>query len=78
MSEQPLSEQFELDARFDQPFLVLTLASGAIATLGLLADSSAVVIGARLIAPWSCRCGRRRLGSFRGACSWWGGPCSPC
>lgn len=52
MSNHPLSKQFELDARFDQPFLVLTLASGAIATLGLLADSSAVVIGAMLIAPW--------------------------
>ncbi len=52
MSEQPLSEQFELDARFDQAFLVLTLAAGAIATLGLLANSSAVVIGAMLIAPW--------------------------
>ena len=52
MSEQPLSEQFELDARFDQPFLVLTLAAGAIATLGMLANSSAVVIVAMLIAPW--------------------------
>ena len=52
MSYQPLSEQFELDARCDQPFLVLTLAAGAIATLGLLANSSAVVIGAMLIAPW--------------------------
>ena len=52
MSEQHLNEQFELDARCDQPFLVLTLAAGAIATLGLLANSSAVVIGAMLIAPW--------------------------
>jgi uncharacterized hydrophobic protein (TIGR00271 family) len=52
MSQQPLNEQFELDARSDQPFLVLTLAAGAIATLGLLANSSAVVIGAMLIAPW--------------------------
>jgi uncharacterized hydrophobic protein (TIGR00271 family) len=52
MSDQPLSEQFELDARCDQPFRVLTLAAGAIATLGLLANSSAVVIGAMLIAPW--------------------------
>ncbi len=34
MGEQSLSEQFELDARSDQPFLVLTLAAGAIATLG--------------------------------------------
>jgi uncharacterized hydrophobic protein (TIGR00271 family) len=52
MSQHSLSEQFELDARSDQPFLVLTLAAGAIATLGLLANSSAVVIGAMLIAPW--------------------------
>lgn len=52
MSDQPLNEQFELDARSDQPFLMLTLAAGAIATLGLLANSSAVVIGAMLIAPW--------------------------
>ena len=52
MSDHPLSEQFELDARCDPPFLVLTLAAGAIATLGLLANSSAVVIGAMLIAPW--------------------------
>jgi uncharacterized hydrophobic protein (TIGR00271 family) len=48
----PLSERFALDARCDQPFLVLTLAAGAIATLGLLANSSAVVIGAMLVAPW--------------------------
>ena len=52
MSDHPLSEQFELDARSDQPFLVLTLAAGAISTLGMLANSSAVVIGAMLIAPW--------------------------
>jgi len=52
MSQQALNEQFELDARSDQAFLVLTLAAGAIATLGLLANSSAVVIGAMLIAPW--------------------------
>ncbi len=31
---------------------MLTLAAGMIATLGLLANSSAVVIGAMLIAPW--------------------------
>jgi len=52
MRQPTLNEQFELDARCDQPFLVLTLAAGAIATLGLLANSSAVVIGAMLIAPW--------------------------
>ena len=52
MSEQRLRDQFELDARADQEFVVLTLAAGMIATLGLLANSSAVVIGAMLIAPW--------------------------
>ena len=48
---QPI-EQFELDAHRDQAFLALTLAAGLIAMLGLQANSSAVVIGAMLIAPW--------------------------
>lgn len=45
-------DPFELDARADQEFLVLTVAAGLIATLGLLANSGAVVIGAMLVAPW--------------------------
>ena len=52
MTIRELSDQFELDAHADQEFVVLTLAAGIIATLGLLANSSAVVIGAMLIAPW--------------------------
>jgi uncharacterized hydrophobic protein (TIGR00271 family) len=52
MLDHSLGEQFEIDARSDQEFIVLTLAAGVIATLGLLANSSAVVIGAMLIAPW--------------------------
>ena len=52
MPHHQLSDQFERDARSDQAFLALTLAAGLIATLGLLANSSAVVIGAMLIAPW--------------------------
>ena len=47
-----LEAGFEREARLDEPFVVLTVASGLIATLGLLADSEAVVIGAMLIAPW--------------------------
>jgi uncharacterized membrane protein len=43
MSDQPLNEQCELDARCDQPFLVLTLAAGAIATLGLLLAGRALL-----------------------------------
>ncbi|MFM7549719.1 MAG: DUF389 domain-containing protein [Cyanobacteriota bacterium] len=52
MNDQQLLDQFEQDARADQEFVVLTLAAGMIASLGLLANSSAVVIGAMLIAPW--------------------------
>ena len=52
MNDHQFLDQFEQDARADQEFVVLTLAAGMIATLGLLANSSAVVIGAMLIAPW--------------------------
>jgi len=52
VNEHQLLDQFEQDARADQEFVVLTLAASMIATLGLLANSSAVVIGAMLIAPW--------------------------
>lgn len=52
MNDHQLLDQFEQDARADQEFVVLTLAAGMIASLGLLANSSAVVIGAMLIAPW--------------------------
>lgn len=52
MTHHQLTDQVELDACTDQAFLALTLAAGLIATLGLLANSSAVVIGAMLIAPW--------------------------
>jgi uncharacterized hydrophobic protein (TIGR00271 family) len=47
-----LEAGFEREARLDEPFVVLTVAASLIATLGLLADSAAVVIGAMLIAPW--------------------------
>jgi uncharacterized hydrophobic protein (TIGR00271 family) len=47
-----LSSQFEADARLDADFLVLTFSASLIASLGLLADSAAVVIGAMVIAPW--------------------------
>jgi uncharacterized hydrophobic protein (TIGR00271 family) len=52
LSTSVLNRQFRADARLDQEYLVLTTASGLIATLGLLANSTAVVIGAMLIAPW--------------------------
>lgn len=39
------------DARLDQKFLLLIILSSAIATLGLLQSSAAVVIGAMLVSP---------------------------
>jgi len=47
-----LEASFEQEARLDESYVVLTVAASLIATLGLLADSAAVVIGAMLIAPW--------------------------
>jgi uncharacterized hydrophobic protein (TIGR00271 family) len=47
-----LREEFQRDARFGTVFVVLTLGAALIATLGLLANSAAVVIGAMVVAPW--------------------------
>jgi uncharacterized hydrophobic protein (TIGR00271 family) len=49
---QQLRREFESEARCDQEFLVQSIAATVIASLGLLANSAAVVIGAMLIAPW--------------------------
>ena len=61
-----LSSQFEADARLDADFLVLTLAAALIASLGLLADSAAVVIGAMVIAPWILPLRALAFGMLRG------------
>ncbi|MGB5134215.1 MAG: DUF389 domain-containing protein [Prochlorococcaceae cyanobacterium] len=47
-----LRHEFEGDARFGQVFVVLTIGSSLIASLGLLGNSAAVVIGAMVVAPW--------------------------
>jgi len=47
-----LQQEFERDARCNQVFLVLTVGATLIATLGLLANSPGVVIGAMVVAPW--------------------------
>ncbi len=44
--------EFQVDAHFGLVFIVLTIGSSLIATLGLLANSAAVVIGAMVVAPW--------------------------
>jgi uncharacterized hydrophobic protein (TIGR00271 family) len=47
-----LRQEFEHDATFNQVFVVLTVGASLIATLGLLANSPGVVIGAMVVAPW--------------------------
>ena len=47
-----LHRSYDEDARLNEPFVVLTLGASLIATLGLLADNAAVVIGAMVVAPW--------------------------
>lgn len=47
-----LRREFEHEASFSQVFVVLTVGATLIATLGLLANSPGVVIGAMVVAPW--------------------------
>ena len=47
-----MKRSFGSDAALDQVFIVLSIGAGLIATLGLLANSPAVVIGAMVVAPW--------------------------
>ena len=47
-----MKRSFGSDAALDEVFIVLSVGAGLIATLGLLANSPAVVIGAMVVAPW--------------------------
>ena len=47
-----LHRSYSRDAELDEAFIVLTVGASLIATLGLLANSAAVVIGAMVVAPW--------------------------
>ncbi len=47
-----LRREFEHEARFSLVFVVLTVGASLIASLGLLANSAGVVIGAMVVAPW--------------------------
>ena len=40
------------EAKLNESFIVLTVGASLIATLGLLANNAAVVIGAMVVAPW--------------------------
>ena len=47
-----LHRSYDADADLNQPFIIQTIGSSVIATLGLIADNPAVVIGAMVVAPW--------------------------
>lgn len=64
-SRQLLTE-FEQDAHLDQVFIVLTIGATLIATMGLLANSAAVVIGAMVVAPWITPLRATAFGILRG------------
>jgi uncharacterized hydrophobic protein (TIGR00271 family) len=49
---EALRLEFEHEASFSHVFVVLTIGATLIATLGLLANSPGVVIGAMVVAPW--------------------------
>jgi uncharacterized hydrophobic protein (TIGR00271 family) len=49
---EALRLEFEHEASFSQVFVVLTVGATPITTLGLLANSPGVVIGAMVVAPW--------------------------
>ncbi|SBO43271.1 DUF389 domain-containing protein [Cyanobium sp. NIES-981] len=49
---EALRLEFEHEASFNLVFVVLTVGATLIATLGLLANSPGVVIGAMVVAPW--------------------------
>ena len=80
-----LHRSYDGDAKLNESFLVLTLGASLIATLGLLADNAAVVIGAMVVAPWilplrvavfAVLIGDWRL-LPRSASLWWPAPSSP-
>ena len=49
---EELRRSYDGEARLNESFIVLTIGASLIATLGLLADNGAVVIGAMVVAPW--------------------------
>ena len=52
---QPLDQlhrSYDKDAELNEPYVVLSIGAGLIATFGLVSDNTAVVIGAMVVAPW--------------------------
>ena len=49
---EELHHSYDGEARLNESFIVLTVGASLIASLGLVADNNAVIIGAMVVAPW--------------------------
>ena len=49
---EELHRSYDGEARLNESFIVLTVGASLIASLGLVADNNAVIIGAMVVAPW--------------------------
>ena len=49
---EQLHRSYDGEARLNESFIVLTVGASLIASLGLVADNNAVIIGAMVVAPW--------------------------
>ena len=49
---EELHRSYNSEARQNESFIVLTIGASLIASLGLVANNAAVVIGAMVVAPW--------------------------
>ena len=49
---EELRRSYDGEARLNESFIVLTVGASLIASLGLVADNNAVIIGAIVVAPW--------------------------
>nr|WP_284500361.1 DUF389 domain-containing protein [Synechococcus sp. MU1651] len=47
-----MRRSYDGEARLNESFIVLTVGASLIASLGLVADNNAVIIGAMVVAPW--------------------------
>ena len=49
---EELHRSYDGEAQLNESFIVLTVGASLIASLGLVADNNAVIIGAMVVAPW--------------------------
>ena len=49
---EELRRSYDGEARLNESFIFLTVGASLIASLGLVADNNAVIIGAMVVAPW--------------------------